>query len=127
MAVDGVSFVAPGRARSPGCSGPNGAGKTTSLRMVSALVRPDRGHAEVDGFDTATRSRMQVLRRLGVLPDARGLYPRLTARENVRYYGRLHGLDGEPLERGDRAPASRCSTWASSPIAACTASRRASA
>jgi len=97
VAVDYVSFVAPD-GKITGLLGPNGAGKTTSLRMVAAMVRPDRGHAEIDGFDTRAQ-RKQVLRRLGVLPDARGLYPRLTARENVRYYGKLHDLDGAALER----------------------------
>jgi len=97
VAVDDVSFVAPD-GRITGLLGPNGAGKTTTLRMVSTLVRPDRGHAEVDGCD-AQRDRDGVLRNLGMLPDARGLYPRLTARENVRYFGRLHDLDGAVLER----------------------------
>ncbi|MBC8072261.1 MAG: ATP-binding cassette domain-containing protein [Deltaproteobacteria bacterium] len=97
VAVEQVSFVAPD-GKITGLLGPNGAGKTTTLRMVAAMIRPDRGHTEIDGFDTA-RDREQVLRRLGVLPDARGLYPRLSARENVRYYGRLHDLDGEALER----------------------------
>ncbi len=97
VAVEDVSFVAKD-GEITGLLGPNGAGKTTSLRMVSAMVRPDRGNAEVDGFDTRL-AREEVLRRLGVLPDARGLYPRLTARENVRYYGRLHDLDGPAIER----------------------------
>jgi sodium transport system ATP-binding protein len=71
--------------------GPNGAGKTTTLRMVAALLKPDSGHVEVDGIDVATRPR-EVLARLGVLSDARGLYPRLTARENIVYHAALHGL-----------------------------------
>jgi sodium transport system ATP-binding protein len=97
IAVDDVSFTAPD-GRITGLLGPNGAGKTTTLRMVSTLVKPDRGHAEVDGCD-AQRDRDGVLQRLGMLPDARGLYPRLTARENVRYFGRLHDLSGGALER----------------------------
>ena len=97
IAVDDVSFTAPD-GRITGLLGPNGAGKTTTLRMVSTLVRPDRGRAEVDGCD-ARADRDGVLRKLGMLPDARGLYPRLTARENVRYFGRLHDLDGGTLER----------------------------
>ncbi len=96
IAVDDVSFTAPD-GRITGLLGPNGAGKTTTLRMVSTLVKPDRGHAEVDGCD-AQRDRDGVLSRLGMLPDARGLYPRLTARENVRYYGQLHDLSGDGLE-----------------------------
>jgi sodium transport system ATP-binding protein len=71
--------------------GPNGAGKTTTLRMVAGLLLPDAGRISVDGIDVAAQPRA-ALARLGVLSDARGLYPRLTARENIAYYGRLHGL-----------------------------------
>ena len=74
-----------------GLLGPNGAGKTTTLRMVAALLAPDAGTIRVDGLDVATRPRA-TLARMGVLSDARGLYPRLTARENIVYYGRLHGM-----------------------------------
>jgi sodium transport system ATP-binding protein len=96
VAVRDVSFEAPDGAIT-GLLGPNGAGKTTSLRMLYSLVRPDGGQAFVDGIDVAERPN-GARARLGVLPDARGLYPRLTARENIRYYGRLHGLDGDDLE-----------------------------
>jgi sodium transport system ATP-binding protein len=75
-----------------GLLGPNGAGKTTTLRMLYTLMRPDAGRVLVDGLDAAQEPGA-VRRRLGVLPDARGLYKRLTARENVAYFGRLHGLD----------------------------------
>lgn len=78
--------------------GPNGAGKTTTLRVLCTVIRPDRGRASVDGFD-CTRQAGEVQRRIGVLPDNRGLYVRLTAREHIQYYGRLHGLRGEVLER----------------------------
>jgi sodium transport system ATP-binding protein len=71
--------------------GPNGAGKTTTLRMVAALLPADSGHIAVDGIDVAIRPR-DALARLGVLSDARGLYPRLTARENIVYHARLHGM-----------------------------------
>jgi sodium transport system ATP-binding protein len=95
-AVDGVSFdVASGSI--VGLLGPNGAGKTTTLRILSTLVRPDRGTATVGGFDVTTHP-AEVRRLLGVVPDAKGLYPRLTSRENIRYYGRLHGLEGAALE-----------------------------
>lgn len=77
--------------------GPNGAGKTTTLRMLYTVLRPDGGRALVDGHDASTE-RLAVQRRIGVLPDNRGLYPRLTAREHVRYFGRLHGLNGAELE-----------------------------
>jgi sodium transport system ATP-binding protein len=95
-AVDGASFIALDGAIT-GLLGPNGAGKTTLLRMLSTLVVPDRGSASVDGHDVV-RERYRVRRRIGVLSDARGLYARLTARENVRYYGQLHGLAGDALE-----------------------------
>ena len=71
--------------------GPNGAGKTTTLRMVAALLQPDSGRIEVDGIDVAARPR-EALARLGVLSDARGLYPRRTARENIVSHARLHGM-----------------------------------
>ena len=80
-----------------GLIGPNGAGKTTTLRLLYTVLKPDGGRALVDGHDTAT-NRLAVQRRIGVLPDNRGLYPRLTAREHVRYFGRLHGLGGDELE-----------------------------
>lgn len=89
-AVGGVSFSAED-GKITGVLGPNGAGKTTTLRMLSTLVTPDAGTASIDGIDVRTQPRM-ALRRLGVLPDSRGLYPRLTAREHIEYFGRLHGL-----------------------------------
>lgn len=90
LAVDGVSFTASD-ARITGLLGPNGAGKTTTLRIAAALITPDAGRVQVDGIDVATRP-TEALARMGVLSDARGLYPRLTARENIVYYGRLHGM-----------------------------------
>lgn len=96
LAVAEVTFAAED-GRITGLLGPNGAGKTTTLRMISSLVVPDGGRALVDGIEVAARP-MEARRRLGVLPDAKGLYPRLTAREHIRYFGELHGLGGEPLE-----------------------------
>ena len=96
-AVQNVSFYAPD-GQITGLLGPNGAGKSTTLRMLYTLLKPDNGTAKVDGFDVR-QSPLEVQRRIGVLADARGLYPRLTSRENIRYYGRLHGLEGESLER----------------------------
>ena len=90
QAVDGVDFVAED-GRITGLLGPNGAGKTTTLRMLYTLMKPDRGQVLVDGIDAA-RDPAAVRRVLGVLPDARGVYKRLTARENIRYFGELHGL-----------------------------------
>ena len=92
-AVDGMSIHARDRAIT-GLLGPNGAGKTTSLRMLVGLVTPDDGSIEVDGIDMR-RDPQGVRARLGVLSDARGLYPRLTARENIVYHGHLHGVPAE--------------------------------
>jgi len=89
-AVDDVSFAARD-GEITGLLGPNGAGKTTTLRMLYTLMQPDAGRVLVDGVDPAAQPG-DVRRRLGVLPDARGLYKRLTARENVEYFGRLHGI-----------------------------------
>ena len=89
-AVSDVHFTAQD-ARITGLLGPNGAGKTTSLRIVAGLIDADAGRVHVDGLDIV-QSRRQALGRLGILSDARGLYPRLSARENILYYARLHGM-----------------------------------
>jgi sodium transport system ATP-binding protein len=96
-AVQNVSFSAPD-GQITGLLGPNGAGKSTTLRMLYTLLKPESGTAQVDGFDVR-QSPLEVQKRIGVLADARGLYPRLTSRENIRYYGRLHGLERETLEK----------------------------
>ena len=96
LAVQNVSFSAL-NGQITGLLGPNGAGKSTTLRMLYTLLQPESGLAVIDGFDT-TRDPIQVQSRIGVLADARGLYERLTTRENIRYYGRLHGLEGAALE-----------------------------
>jgi sodium transport system ATP-binding protein len=96
-AVQGVSFRAED-GKVTGLLGPNGAGKTTTLRMLSSLVEPDAGSALVDGIDVRQRPR-DALRRLGLLPDSRGLYPRLTAREHLAYFGGLHGMSKPEVER----------------------------
>jgi sodium transport system ATP-binding protein len=97
VAVDGVSFSARD-GEITGLLGPNGAGKTTTLRCLYTLMRPDRGQVLIDGIDAAIDP-VAVRRRLGVLPDARGLYRHLTARENIAYFGRLQGLDAETIRR----------------------------
>ena len=96
-AVDGVSFSARD-GEITGLLGPNGAGKTTTLRMLYTLMTPDAGQVLVDGVDVA-RDAQAVRRNLGVLPDARGVYKRLTARENIAYFGRLHGMDEATIAR----------------------------
>ena len=90
-AVEGVGFVARD-GEITGLLGPNGAGKTTTLRMLYTLMQPDAGNVRVDGIDAA-RDPKAVRHRLGVLPDARGLYKRMTARENIAYFAELQGLD----------------------------------
>jgi sodium transport system ATP-binding protein len=100
-AVDGVSFTAPD-GQITGLLGPNGAGKTTCLRMLYTLMKPDQGAVSIDGLD-ASRNADAVRRSLGVLPDARGVYKRLTARENIAYFGRLHGMsDADIASRSER-------------------------
>ncbi len=94
-AVDDVSFVA-GDGAVTGLLGPNGAGKTTTLRMLYTLMRPDAGRIMIDDVD-AVADPLAAQARLGVLPDVSGLYPRLTARENVLYFGELQGLTGAAL------------------------------
>jgi sodium transport system ATP-binding protein len=96
-AVNGVSFTARD-GEITGLLGPNGAGKTTTLRMLYTLMKPDAGQVLVDGVD-AYEDALAVRRRLGVLPDARGLYKRLTAAENIDYFGRLHGMEPALLAR----------------------------
>jgi sodium transport system ATP-binding protein len=96
-AVEDVSFRAEDGVVT-GLLGPNGAGKTTTLRMLYTLIRPDKGSAKVDGLEVADKP-LEVRRSIGVLPDARGLYPRLTAREHIHYAGELHGLSGATLDK----------------------------
>jgi sodium transport system ATP-binding protein len=95
-AVEDVSFSAPD-GRITGLLGPNGAGKSTTLRLLYTVLRPDRGTARIDGVDIV-REPVAARRRIGVLPHGAGLYPNLTARENVRYHGELGGLGGDALE-----------------------------
>ena len=96
QAVDRVSFTAPD-GRITGLLGPNGAGKTTTLRIAAGLIPPDSGTVQVDGIDVVAQP-AQALARMGVLSDAKGLSTRLTARENIVYYARLHGMTREAAE-----------------------------
>ncbi len=79
-----------------GLLGPNGAGKTTTLRMLSGLMRPDGGEIRADNFDIVAQP-VAAQQVMGLLPDSRGLYPRMTAREHIRYFGELRGLTGQTL------------------------------
>jgi sodium transport system ATP-binding protein len=100
-AVRDVSLTAPDGAVT-GLLGANGAGKTTTLRMLSGLVRPDHGSIVVDGIDVIAEP-LRARACMGMLPDARGIYPRLTPREQLRYFGRLQGLKGTLLEKNVNA------------------------
>jgi len=96
-AIDGVAFEAQD-GRITGLLGPNGAGKSTTLRVLYTVLRPDAGTATVDGIEVAADS-LATRRAIGVLPHSSGIYPQLTARENIAYFGELHGLKGGGLER----------------------------
>jgi sodium transport system ATP-binding protein len=85
-----------------GLLGANGAGKTTTLRMIAALLPADSGRVLVDGVQVEA-GKQATQARMGVLSDARGLYPRLSARENIAYYGVLHGMTRD--EANERATA----------------------
>jgi sodium transport system ATP-binding protein len=94
--VEDVSFVARD-GEITGLIGPNGAGKTTMFRLICTVLRPDRGTTLIDGVD-GQREPLEARRRLGVLPDIRALYLRMTAREHLRYFGELHGIARRELE-----------------------------
>ncbi len=100
VAVDEVSFVARD-GQITGLLGPNGAGKTSTLRMLYTLLKPDSGSMAIDGIDPQSDP-LAIKRRLGVVPDSRGLYDRLTARENIAYYGQLHGMKKRAIESRTR-------------------------
>lgn len=90
VAVDNVSFTADDGSIT-GLLGPNGAGKSTTLRMLATLVSPDSGTATIDGADVSGDV-LAVRKQLGFMPHNAGIYPRLSARENIHYYARLCGL-----------------------------------
>jgi sodium transport system ATP-binding protein len=96
-ALNGVSFTAA-NAGITGLLGPNGAGKSTTLRILYTVLKPDQGFAMVDGFHTVNDAQ-EVRSRIGVLPHAAGIYQRLTARENIAYFGRLCGLSSLLLNK----------------------------
>lgn len=90
-AVSGVSFEAPD-GRITGLLGPNGAGKSTTLRVLYTVLKPDAGNASIDGIDVVGDP-LRARQRIGALPHGAGLYPQLTARENIAYFARLCGID----------------------------------
>jgi sodium transport system ATP-binding protein len=94
-AVRDVTFRA-GDGHVVGLLGPNGAGKTTTLRMLSGLMRPEAGTIHVDTADVVADP-IGAQTHMGLLPDSRGLYPRLTPIEHIEYFGRLHGISGAVL------------------------------
>ena len=95
-AVRGVSFDAPD-GKITGLLGPNGAGKSTTLRVLYTVLKPDSGAATIDGVDVINDS-LAARQRIGALPHGAGLYPHLTARENIAYYAQLCGLDKDSIE-----------------------------
>ena len=95
-AVRGVSFDAPD-GKITGLLGPNGAGKSTTLRVLYTVLKPDQGSALIDGIDVVSDS-LRARRRMGALPHGSGLYPHLTARENITYFARLCGLDKSEVD-----------------------------
>jgi ABC-2 type transport system ATP-binding protein len=78
--------------------GPNGAGKTTTISMISGLLEPTRGDALIGGF-SITRQPLQAKALLGVVPQEVALYPRLNARQNLEFFGKMYGLGGKDLAR----------------------------
>ncbi|HEX7719158.1 MAG TPA: ATP-binding cassette domain-containing protein [Woeseiaceae bacterium] len=96
QAVRGVSFDAAD-GRITGLLGPNGAGKSTTLRILYTVMKPDSGSARIDGIDVTEQS-LDARRRIGTLPHGAGLYPHLTARENIAYYARLYGIAADAID-----------------------------
>jgi len=95
-AVRGVSFDAPD-GKITGLLGPNGAGKSTTLRILYTVLKPDQGNATIDGIDVVNQG-LAARRRIGALPHGAGLYPQLTARENIAYYAALCGLAADTID-----------------------------
>jgi sodium transport system ATP-binding protein len=95
-ALRGVSFDAPD-GRITGLLGPNGAGKSTALRILYTVLKPDQGSATIDGIDVVSDG-LAARRKIGALPHGAGLYPHLTARENIAYYAALCGVEKATLD-----------------------------
>lgn len=105
QAVNGISFQAQDGCIT-GLLGANGAGKTTTLKMIASLLKADQGSIQIDNIAVSTQSNATQA-HIGILSDARGLYPRLSARENIEYYGRLHGMSAAAAS----ARATQLSNW----------------
>ncbi len=105
QAVNGISLQAQDGCIT-GLLGANGAGKTTTLKMIASLLKADQGQIQIDGIAVSTHSNATQA-HIGILSDARGLYPRLTARENIEYYGHLHGMSAAAAS----ARASQLADW----------------
>ena len=101
QALRGVAFTAADGCIT-GLLGGNGAGKTTLMRIIATLLRPDSGRVTVDGRDSVSEA-LAVRAGLGVLPHSTALYPRLSGRENIAYFARLHGLDTAQAQRRTEA------------------------
>jgi sodium transport system ATP-binding protein len=95
-ALRGVSFEAPD-GKITGLLGPNGAGKSTTMRILYTVLKPDAGVAVIDGADVVTDS-LAARQRIGALPHGAGLYPHLTARENIAYFARLCGMERSEID-----------------------------
>ena len=95
-AVRGVSFAAED-GRVTGLLGPNGAGKSTTLRILYTVLKPDSGTAAIDGIDVVG-DELAARSRIGTLPHGSGLYPHLTARENISYYANLYEMPADIIE-----------------------------
>lgn len=96
-AIQGVSFEA-NDGKITGLLGPNGAGKSTTLRILYTVLKPDAGSAMIDGVDV-TADPLAARAGIGTLPHGSGLYPHLTARENIAYYAKLYAMDADILEQ----------------------------
>ncbi|MEZ5382612.1 MAG: ABC transporter ATP-binding protein [Microthrixaceae bacterium] len=96
-AVDNLSFRIE-HGETYGLLGPNGAGKTTAISMVAGLLRPDEGETRILGSPVGP-SEVRVKAKVGLVPQELAIYPDLTGRENLRFFGRLQKLGGDPLHR----------------------------
>lgn len=95
-AIDDVSFTAAD-GQITGLLGSNGAGKSTTLRILATLMQADSGNASIDGYDIRATP-LSVRQSIGFMPHNAGIYPRLTARENVRYYANICGVQSDQTE-----------------------------